>query len=87
MTDWAAIQTGAYSTASKKARALSDTIINSRLSRRELETVGFIIQLEIMKRKAQKESKKIIHLEEYQAQGQGPEQAAPPEGASNEGRQ
>ena len=88
MTDWAAIQTGAYSTASKKARALSDTIINSRLSRRELETVGFIIQLEIMKRKAQKESKKIIHLEEYQAQGQGPgSAAAPPEGASNEGRQ
>ncbi len=88
MTDWAAIQTGAYSTASKKARALSDTIINSRLSRRELETVGFIIELEIMKRKAQKESKKIIHLEEYQAQGPG-SAAAPapgseqPEGAEN----
>ena len=84
MTDWAAIQAGAYSSASKKAKALSDTIINSRLSRRELESISFVIQLEIMKRKERKESKKVIHLEEYkgqqQGQGQGPEQAAPPEG-------
>ena len=84
MTDWAAIQAGAYSSASKKAKALSDTIINSRLSRRELESISFIIQLEIMKRKERKELKKVIHLEEYkgqqQGQAQGPEQAAPPEG-------
>ena len=77
MTDWAVIQAGAYNTASKKARALSETIINSKLSRAELESVGFIIQLEIMKRKQQRAEKKIIHLEEYQGQQhQGPGSAA-----------
>ena len=85
MTDWAAIQAGAYSNTTKKARELSDMIINSRLSRPELESLSFIIQLEIMKRKAHKESKKIIHLDKFkdqqhQGQAQGPEQAAPPEG-------
>ena len=76
MTDWAVIQAGAFNTASKKARALSETIINSKLSRAELESVGFIIQLEIMKRKQQRAEKKIIHLEEYQGQHQGPGSAA-----------
>ena len=84
MTDWAAIQAGAYSSATKKAKALSDMIVNSRLTRPELESLSFIIQLEIMKRKERKESKKIIHLGEYQGQqkgqARGPEQAAPPEG-------
>lgn len=84
MTDWAAIQAGAYSSASKKAKALSDMIVNSRLTRPELESLSFIIQLEIMKRKERKESKKVIRLEEYKGQqheqAQGPEQAAPPEG-------
>ena len=88
MTDWAAIQAGAYSSTTKKAKALSELIINSKLSRPELESVSFIIQLEIMKRKAHKESKKIIHLGEYkgqhQGQAQGPEQAAPPEGQGAE---
>ena len=85
MTDWAAIQAGAYSSATKKAKALSDMIVNSRLTRPELESLSFIIQLEIMKRKERKESKKVIRLEEYKGQQQGQAQgagsaAAPPEG-------
>ncbi len=76
MTDWAAIQAGAYSSTTKKAKALSELIINSKLSRPELESVSFIIQLEIMKRKAHKESKKIIHLGEYKGQHQGQAQGA-----------
>ena len=58
--------------------------MNDMLSNSRLESLSFIIQLEIMKRKERKESKKVIRLEEYkgqqQGQGQGPEQAAPPEG-------
>lgn len=86
MTDWAAIQAGAYSSASKKAKALSDMIINSRLSRRELESISFIIQLEMMKRKEQKEQKKVIRLEEYkgQHQAQGPGSAAPAPGSEQQ---
>ena len=86
MTDWAKIQAEAFSTASKKAKALSETIINSKLSRRELEDISFIIQLEITKRKERKELKKIIDLEEYkeQHQAQGPGSEAPPEGPGNQ---
>ena len=86
MTDWAAIQAGAYSSATKKSKALSDMIINSRLSRRELESISFIIQLEMMKRKEQKEQKKVIRLEEYkgQHQAQGPGSAAPAPGSEQQ---
>ena len=84
MTDWAAIQAGAYSNTTQKAQAIAETILKSKLTRPELESIAFITNLEIMKRKERRDKKKIISLEEYQDrqqhQAQGTEQAAHPEG-------
>lgn len=69
--EWDAPQKEIYTAATKKAQALSDTIINSRLSKKELESIAFIIQLEILKRKEQREQKKILNMEKYKAAHQG----------------
>ena len=82
MSNWAAIQASIYSKSSKKAQTLSDMIINAKLSRRDMENIIFIIQMEQMKRNERKEQKKVIQMADYkgQHQGQGPGSAAPPEG-------
>lgn len=101
MTNWAQIQANLYGNTTERVQELSKTILKAKLTRQELESIVFITQSEIMRRKERKESKKIVRMDEYQEkhkskepeqvappEGQGPgSAAAPPEGESNEGRQ
>ena len=88
MTDWKAIQATTYSTATKKTQELSDVIINSKLTRPELESLSMIISLEIMHRKERRKTRKVIQIQDYQEQQhQGQERrsaAEQREGANSE---
>lgn len=68
MDEWQAIQQDVISKGTAKTRILALELLEQKLTRKELQDLALILNLEVMGRDERKKKRKILRLAEYKGE-------------------